>query len=1009
MLTTPAGFSEAFEQNAMIRPRHKVTIEWNLNRYAQSVAVTNSAEEELDENLFPLKSVANPVRGESGLRIIKPGDNVLSPSTYNLLADDKAKYKYWVSPTISASSSPYAIGDVNLLLAYDKAYVANKVRVVFEISTAKPTEMTIEITDEHDVVSTVTNPAINSKGVVELFYGGGWNASQPTGQTKIKSIKVNVTKMNVGGKRCEIIEISGRMILDISSRIKDFSVGIDSGEMDITMPVTSITSNSFSMSIDNSDDMFTPDSDLSPYRQYLGGGAEVIPSVGLEGIDGMVPQGVYYTNPWGINSNSLTVSIDCKDMAGRLQEEKMGPVLFINKTVSHIVRALCGIVGFDKVKVNSSQSEYVIPYVFFEDGKTVWENLQSVLVADQGMLTFDETGYLVYTSREDLIKTPANVYALRGQAEGANKANFKSLNQQFSYLVNKVDVNYKRYAAKKSYNQPVDSVLWQAEETISLRADGLTTDMPIAQTFFTISHESATTWPYQGLVNINGEIMSYDGKEYMYKNASNVYETAVVKSAKDKDDLDNKNLGMSFQNRFTGKFVNVVRGLYGTPPMVHNSAWKTYNGQRSTNSTSPATLTTGLNAQKMGSVYRLSGVASSKPGDEAVRFSMWKTGTPTTTYRIYGIRFKFVKGARDQIFGLQFNAPTVGKGGLFFEVRNTMYLNANNRQGTEVMVYARDANGHVTGRRAPDQTTPIVDETWYTMEIVQAEGWKYRAYLNGRVFHTWTEPTHRQGYFGFYLRGRSVVDIEKLYALTPPYHFDIEAQAIIDNLTGSYVSDFIPSETYMRWNKNRWKTKGWEFDDMGSTVHELRKFEVKYDKAPALTSTLYVTNSERVKIAHMSSTPFSAEFILANGWTGTAIANGEDKSILGADNSIDQKVMIYGQLVENLEDNKVSKSNDISILRNGENYLEFDTEWNQTEAQATELMNYIESRWNAPMDAIEVQGYISPAVQVGDHATVSYAAKSMTPETHKYMVTGKNLTRNDSGFSTSTSLVRLPQ
>lgn len=1006
MLNTSSTFKDSFDKDSMVRPIHKVEIEWNINRYANSVVVTNGGAVESDPDLFPLKSIVEPTRGVSGVRIVKTGDD-LDTADHNLLASPDSKYKYWVSSTRSSSASPYTITGVNPQVMYDAAWTATSVRVVFERSTSVPTDFTIETTANGTTWTTIaTNPGVDSYGVVSV----------PTTEP-VRGIRLNVTRMNKANAYCEVIEIGARRTVDISTRIKSFTVSMESNDIDIFRPVGAITTNTASVQIDNSDQAFNPDNSTSPYYGLLGAGAVIKPYVGLNlqdrgaGVE-YVQQGEYYTSPWGSDSSSLTVNVSCRDGAYILQAVKLGPMLFIDKTVPEIIKALCGSVGFNKLRFinNNSKSEFVIPYVFFEDGKTVWENLQSIITADQGALSFFEDGFLVYTSREDVIAPRVPIYVIRGEAAGEYKANLKSISQEFSYSVNKVDVNYKKYESRENAGIPIDSILWEPEDDVSLRADPLKTGITSTQDFFFLESKNAEIWPYQGLVNMDGEVMSYDGKEYKYLNPQGAFLTGIVKTQKEKDTFDDLNPGMKFKNYFSGKFVNVKRGLYGTPNMSHYSVWQGYTAKRSLDN---STLITNRIAETfLPGVARIAHPAV-KDGEENSKYTMWKTGTSTSHYKLYGARFKFNAASSQGIFGIQYNSGTGGREGLFAEIRTTAYCESKKRKINEAGAFWRGTDASAAGRGGRGINgieMPIVEERWYTLEVsYNASTQRHTMYLDGIVITQWAEQETflTDGYFGFYVRGGTSVDVDHFYAVNPPFEPIIDSEIILDTITGGYISNYMENEPYANWRRSaEWKKTGMIFDDMGATVHELREFDVKYDKVPALSSKLYLSNS-RIKVAEMTSTPFSAKFILANAWKDTAIVNGEDKTLFQSDASVEQKLMVYGQLIEKTDEQKVTATDEAGIRREGEEYLEFDSEWIQTEDQAKALADFVKNRWSTSKDVLTISGYFNPAIQIGDLVSVYYPLRDMETSTHEYIVLSKQLEYGDGGLSVTLTIVRV--
>jgi hypothetical protein len=168
---------------------------------------------------------------------------------------------------------------------------------------------------------------------------------------------------------------------------------------------------------------------------------------------------------------------------------------------------------------------------------------------------------------------------------------------------------------------------------------------------------------------------------------------------------------------------------------------------------------------------------------------------------------------------------------------------------------------------------------------------------------------------------------------------------------------------------------------------------------------LYVTNESQASCPEYNSDPFGAQFVLANTSRTNAVIAGEDTATLGADNPIDQKMLIYGRMVFQEDVREHVVEDESAILRRGRVGVEIENDWIQSEAMATEIGEWIIKWWAGGCEEITVEAFGNPLIQIGDLVSVNYPAKSMDTLTHKYFVVGvENVF--DKGLSTNLTLRR---
>jgi hypothetical protein len=144
---------------------------------------------------------------------------------------------------------------------------------------------------------------------------------------------------------------------------------------------------------------------------------------------------------------------------------------------------------------------------------------------------------------------------------------------------------------------------------------------------------------------------------------------------------------------------------------------------------------------------------------------------------------------------------------------------------------------------------------------------------------------------------------------------------------------------------------------------------------------------------------------LANTARVNAIANGEDTLSFGADNPVEQKLLVYGRLVSRDEEQTVTVKNDAAVNRRGTVEVDVTSDWIQSKTAAQEIANWITQNWGGGSDEIKITAFGNPLIQLGDLVAIQYPAKSMTYAKNKYFVVGVE-NSYDGGLETNVTLRR---
>jgi hypothetical protein len=274
------------------------------------------------------------------------------------------------------------------------------------------------------------------------------------------------------------------------------------------------------------------------------------------------------------------------------------------------------------------------------------------------------------------------------------------------------------------------------------------------------------------------------------------------------------------------------------------------------------------------------------------------------------------------------------------------------------------------------------------------------------------------GKFGMFIRGHTKAEFEYLYAISRKEHPRPDQISYFDMIEGAYHSNQAHSEWVWRTrmdenertrrpnDKVKERFSQFFYDEFGPICHEIREFDVKFDKTPCLHSRLYVSNSYQVLNPEYMSTPFGAKFMLANAARVNAVVHGEDTLTFGADNSVEQHLMVFGRALIQRESETVTQKDELAIQRRGKIETEISSRWIQNKDDAKELGKWINEHWSKPVDQISVTIFGNPLIEIGDVVGLQYSTVDATTDSHRYFVVGVSNTFSQ-GLETTLTLRRV--
>jgi hypothetical protein len=341
----------------------------------------------------------------------------------------------------------------------------------------------------------------------------------------------------------------------------------------------------------------------------------------------------------------------------------------------------------------------------------------------------------------------------------------------------------------------------------------------------------------------------------------------------------------------------------------------------------------------------------------------------------------------------------------------------------------KNSNGSITryalNKIGPGEPFTIVQGKWYDLDVKVtvdngAGGSRWEVYLDGIVaFWVNTATVPASGKYGLFARGYTVADFAFLmvapenivtFNTYPPDFISVRTGGAVSQIrqdsiwtdrlgNNSAGSPLIAQSVYGEIVRRGQIT----YDEFAPVVNEIREYNIKFTKSPVVHSRVFMTNEEKAFLATYTGTPFGATMTLQPNDRMDAILNGEDTS-LDINNPIQQKLLIYGRLV-NQDDVKVyTVKNEAAVRRRGEVSLDLDSDWIQSQYMASVIGGFIIKHWAGGQDEINLETFNNTLVQIGDVVAVDYALMAIVG--FKYFVVGIERTYDREGPTVTLTLRR---
>jgi hypothetical protein len=680
------------------------------------------------------------------------------------------------------------------------------------------------------------------------------------------------------------------------------------------------------------------------------------------------------------------------------------------------------LVGFTDYTVSAVDlTPHSIIDIFWTDGQqTAWEIFSDLSKSAQVAIYFDAYGKLQVKTREKAFADTASVFTLRSTSvPGGQPANIIDVDDTSDYEANRVLVNWKptNFSEKRDNVVPFE-VIWEPDSDIVLRASELQLPITSGSQYITLTSKDASTWPFKGICQIEGEWIEYEGKHYYYYNGATRLE-AIVETQAEKDRLDAITGPFALHmNNFSGKLKIKTRGLYNTDPQDHNTALTGWTKSARRNYAAAVNGVAGF-VQNHSSTMTIS-QTSTNYGD--YRY-LHRGLTTDAGYARIGTRLRIDRTTHvNKTAGLFFNAIGGVGTGYFIEVVPTVVLEGGQRTWrNEVLFYAMKTDGskYVNGGSSDQGAMIAVTQgVFVDIDVYYIPGTtdRIQIWVNGKYQYE-AQVSTASGFkqasnakFGVYVRGDSQATFDYVYAISSVGNVPLDDESYLDRIEGAWRGDQWMDDWVYEWRYVTRKVKGvWTkakqryqqrfFDEFGPVVHEIRKFDVKFEgEMPSLESRLYWSNTSQVVAMEFWTDPSNAHFFLGNKSRQNAVVSGDDTLTAGG-NTINHKLFVMGRPVIQKDQQTVTKTDDYAIKRRGTIEVTYDSPWIQNEDAANSLGDWLTTNWTRADSELTVNVFGNPLLELTDVVRVIHPAKNID---ENYWVTAID---NDLDEGLKTSLV----
>jgi hypothetical protein len=303
----------------------------------------------------------------------------------------------------------------------------------------------------------------------------------------VKGIRVVVETMNVPDSTFDLIELSPRLVSDLSDKVFEFSLSKTASDLGATgLPVGQLLASIGNLQIFDYDQAFFSQNFNSIVSKYVFQHIQFKFFEVIREVDGesyYIPIKTMYSDGFPKQSNTdREISVELRDLFFYF-ESMTAPELFLtDASVSSAVSTILDAIGFSNYVFlrNPGESEEVIPYFYVEPEKTIALVLQDIAVSTQSAMFFDEFNNFVVASKNYILPKPDERETditlsgsvdfeknnqIKNEITNEKLANIADISFQNNDVFNSGIINYTTKSIQRSYGSIRQALLQDVEKT----------------------------------------------------------------------------------------------------------------------------------------------------------------------------------------------------------------------------------------------------------------------------------------------------------------------------------------------------------------------------------------------------------------------------------------------------------------------------------------------------------------------------------------------------------------
>jgi len=302
----------------------------------------------------------------------------------------------------------------------------------------------------------------------------------------VRGIRIVVDTMNRFDSTFDLIEMSPRLVVDISNKVIDFRINKSLADLGQTsLPVGQLLASTGDISIFDDDQSFSPNNTTSIIHKYIRKNIKFNfyeKIVNVDGYDYFVPIKTLYSEGFPqVDSNSGRLSIALRDLYFLFESMPAPRILVTEASLSYAITLLLDYIGFSNYTFLRvpGEKDPIIPYFFIAPDQNVAEVLNQLAVSTQSAMFFDEYNNFVVMSKEYMMPSAtqrASAFVLSGSngqtdtgvtenATSGTLPNILSISSEDKKVFNAGKINYTTRYIQRSYGSIRQASLIDQEKT----------------------------------------------------------------------------------------------------------------------------------------------------------------------------------------------------------------------------------------------------------------------------------------------------------------------------------------------------------------------------------------------------------------------------------------------------------------------------------------------------------------------------------------------------------------